>query len=256
MEPERMLQGIVQVQLRRASMFPGQRDGAYNQACNGSENPDAASRGGLSMSSMYRAAFAQEVAVSLRLRFRLTVQSSQSESDCILSPQLDNVHLTEACMFGLIPLGIFHLAVSLVAVGTGAYLLVKDGKITAGSSAGLVYIAATVVTCGTALGIYQHGGFGNAHILAILTLVVLFASFAAGKTQIFGGASRYVEVVGFSATFLFHMIPAFTEAFTRLPYGAPLASSSEDPLVKLVTGILFFIFLIGAVRQVQALRRG
>lgn len=157
-------------------------------------------------------------------------------------------------MFGLIPLGIFHLAVSLVAVGCGAYLLIKNGRITADTSIGLVYIAATIVTCATALGIYQHGGFGNAHILAILTLVVLFVAAAAGKTQVFGAASRYVEIIGFSATFLFHMIPAFTEAFTRLPHGAPLASSSEDPLVKLVTGLLFLIFLIGAVRQWQALR--
>ncbi len=33
------------------------------------------------------------------------------------------------------------------------------------------------------------------------------------------GASRYVETVGYSATFLFHLIPAITETTTRLPLG-------------------------------------
>lgn len=157
-------------------------------------------------------------------------------------------------MYGLIPLGIFHLAVSVVALGTGAFLLLRDKEITSSGLAGRVYIAATVVTCVTALGIYQHGAFGKGHGLAIVTLVVLALAVVAGNTRAFGDKSRIVAAISFSATFLFHLIPAFAEAFTRLPLGSPLASSAEDPLVKVTHGILALLFLIGAVRQVKMLQ--
>ena len=158
-------------------------------------------------------------------------------------------------MYGLIPLGIFHLAVSLVALGTGAFLLLRDKEITSSSLAGRIYIFATIVTCATALGIYQHGRFGNAHVLAILTLIVLGLAVLAGNSGVFGAKSRIVAAVAYSATFLFHLIPAFAEAFTRLPLGSPLAGSAEDPLVKIAHGILLLLFLIGAVRQVKLLQR-
>lgn len=157
-------------------------------------------------------------------------------------------------MYGLVPLGIVHLAISLIAVFSGFALLVKDRKITAGSTLGWVYVVTTALTCATALGIYQHGGFGRGHILAVITLVVLALALAAGKTQLFGRASRYVETIGFSATLLFHMIPAIAEGATRLPYGAPLAASPEDPVVKMATGVAFLIFIAGVILQVRSLR--
>lgn len=157
-------------------------------------------------------------------------------------------------MYGLVPLGIVHLAISLIAVVSGFVLLFRDKQITARSSLGWVYVISTALTCATALGIYQHGGFGRAHGLALITLAVLAVALAAGKTQIFGAASRYVETIGFSATLLFHMIPAVAESATRLPYGAPLAASAEDPGVKLVTGIVLIVFIAGAFLQARWLR--
>jgi len=156
--------------------------------------------------------------------------------------------------YGLIPLGIVHLAISLIAVGTGLTMLIRDKQITANTRLGYIYVFTTVLTCLTALMIYQHGSFGKAHILAILTLVAVVVARLAGNTKIFGNASRYVETISYSATFLFHMIPGITEASTRLPYGSPLAASGEDPGVKAATGVLFILFLIGATLQVRKLR--
>lgn len=156
-------------------------------------------------------------------------------------------------MYGLIPLGMFHLAVSLVALGSGVALLIRDKAIGLNGRLGQVYVITTVITCITALGIYQHGGFGRAHILAILTLIVLGLAYAAGK-KLLGNASRYIETVSYSATFLFHMIPGITEAATRLPYGAPIASGPEDPALKAATGLLFVLFFVGTVLQVRRLK--
>jgi hypothetical protein len=112
----------------------------------------------------------------------------------------------------------------------------------------------TVLTCLTGFGIYQHGGFGNPHVLGIVTLVVLVVAAIAGYTRLYGRASPYVETVSYSATFFFHWIPGITETSTRLPLGAPLLANAEAPELKAVIGALFVVFLVGAALQVRRLR--
>jgi len=157
-------------------------------------------------------------------------------------------------MFGLTALGTFHTAISLVAVVAGLIALFRDKAISPNNLVGKIYIWTTVITCLTGFGIFQHGGFGKPHVLGIITLVVLGIAALAGKTKLFGRASRAVETVSYSATFLFHWIPAVTETSTRLPLGQPLVSSAEDPALKAATGVLVLLFLIGATLQVRRLR--
>ena len=76
-------------------------------------------------------------------------------------------------MLGLTPLGAIHTAISIVAVGAGAIALSRDGLISPINRLGKTYIVATAITCLTAFGIFQHGGFGKPHVLGILTLIVL-----------------------------------------------------------------------------------
>ena len=157
-------------------------------------------------------------------------------------------------MLGLTTLGIIHTAISLVAVGAGIVALVRDKEITSRNGVGKLYVWTTVLTCLTGFPIMQHGGFGKPHALGVITLMVLAAAALAGRGKLFGRASRYVETISYSATFFFHMIPAFTETATRLPVGAPLATSPEAPGLQAAIGAVFVIFLIGASLQVRRLR--
>jgi uncharacterized membrane protein len=159
-------------------------------------------------------------------------------------------------MLELTPLGMFHTAVALIAVAVALVALVRDGAIGTGNQLGKIYIVTTLIACVTAFGIFQHGGFGIPHGLAVLTLLVLAVAALSGTTRLFGAASRYVETVGYSATLLFHLIPGITEAATRLPVGAPLASGPEDPGLQAAAGGLLLLFLIGATLQVRRLRSG
>ena len=159
-------------------------------------------------------------------------------------------------MFGLTSLGVLHTAIALVAVAAGIVCFLSAGGISMRSTAGRTYVITTVLTCLTGFGIFQHGGFGIPHVLGIITLIVLSVAVIAGQTRIFGGASRYVETVGFSATFFFHMIPGVTETFTRIPVGAPLFDSPEDPGLQTVIGVFFALFVIGSIYQVLRLRAG
>ena len=157
-------------------------------------------------------------------------------------------------MFGLTPLGMFHTAISLIAVLAGLVALTRHFDISPNTRSGRVYLIATVVTCVTAFGIFQHGGFGKAHAAAVITLLVLALAAVARKSRLFGRASRYVETVSYSFTFFIHLIPGVTETATRLPLGAPMVASPDAPELQNIIGALFVLFLIGATAQVFRLR--
>jgi hypothetical protein len=156
-------------------------------------------------------------------------------------------------MLGLTNLGIIHTVISLIAVAAGAIALVRDREISPRNSVGKLYIWTTVLTCLTGFPILQHGGFGKPHALGVITLLVLIVAALAGK-GLLGRASRYVEVVSYSATFLFHMIPGLVETTTRLPVSEPLIKDREGPELQAATGVLFLLFLMGAALQVWRLR--
>ena len=156
-------------------------------------------------------------------------------------------------MFGLTTLGIVHTLISLVAVVAGIVCLVRDGAIMPGNATGKTYVVTTALTCLTGFGIFQHGGFGKPHVLGIITLVVLGIAGIAGR-GVFGRASRYVATIAYSLTFFFHVIPGATESTTRLPLGAPIFSSPDDPSLQKIIGACFVLFLVGVVFQVRRLR--
>jgi len=114
-----------------------------------------------------------------------------------------------------------------------------------------IYIATTVLTCPTAFGIFQHGGFKPPHTLTILKLVGVAVGAVATRSSLFGRWSHTIETVSYSVTFLVHWFPAVTETSTRIPLGAPLLASQDAPELKALTGLLFVLFLIGVTLQLR-----
>jgi uncharacterized membrane protein len=103
-------------------------------------------------------------------------------------PRLRPNPLMENAMLGLTPLGVFHTAISLVAVVAAIIAFARDGRIVPASTLGKVYVVTTVITCLTGFGIFQHGGLGKPHALGIITLVTLGVAAWATKGR-FGRAS-------------------------------------------------------------------
>jgi len=158
-------------------------------------------------------------------------------------------------ILGLTNLGAVHTLISLVAVGAGVWAFVRDKAIIPDNSLGKTYVWATVLTCLTGFGIFQHGGFGAPHALGIITLLVLALAAVAWRGKLFGAASAYIATACYSLTFFFHMIPGFTETFTRLPAGAPVFSGPDDPALQKVIGVVFVIFLVGVTVQLIRLHK-
>jgi uncharacterized membrane protein len=155
----------------------------------------------------------------------------------------------------MIPLGWFHTVMGVTALVSGAITLWKYREVKLANRSGQIYLATTFVTAVTALAIFQRGEFGPGHALAVLTLLALFVGLVAAKTRLFGGLSRYVQALGFSATLLFHCIPAITDGLLRLPTGKPVLDSIDDPVLKVCYGLLLLLFLTGITLQLRWIHR-
>lgn len=155
----------------------------------------------------------------------------------------------------MIPLGWFHTAMGVIALVSGGVALARFKEITLHTRPGQIYLVATLLTAVTALAIFQRGEFGAGHALAVMTLLALAVGTAAATTTAFGKLSRYVQAVSFSATLLFHCIPAITDGLLRLPVGDPVLASINDPvLVACYLGLLL-LFLTGIGLQLRWIHR-
>jgi len=150
--------------------------------------------------------------------------------------------------------GWFHTIVGVLAVFTGFYALARYKRIRFASPSGRFYLILTFIAAATALGIYKHGGFGIAHGLAVLTILAVLVGLLAEKTQIFGKLSRYMQAASYSATLLFHMIPAITDGLMRLPVGSPIVTELTDPLLQGFYLAFLVTWLIGLGWQVLRIR--
>jgi len=153
------------------------------------------------------------------------------------------------------PLGWFHTVMGIIALFSGGFALARFKEITLQTRSGQIYLGTTLITAGTALAIYQHGEFGPAHGLAVMTMVALAVGTVAATTKLFGILSRYVRAVSYSATLLFHGIPAVTDGLMRLPVGDPVLTSIEDPILKMCYLGLLVLFLVGVSLQLRWIHR-
>jgi uncharacterized membrane protein len=150
--------------------------------------------------------------------------------------------------------GWFHTIIGIAALLTGVYSLVKYKVIRLRQASGKTYVMCTLITATSALGIYHQGGFNPAHMLAILTLLALLVGTVAEKTGVFGKLSPYLQAASFSATFLFHMIPAITDGLMRLPVDSPIVTTIEDPLLRGFYLAFLVAYLVGLSAQLIWLR--
>ena len=152
-------------------------------------------------------------------------------------------------------LGWFHTIFGVGALLSGFYTIFNYKIISIINFSARLYLCLTLVVAASALGIYNQGGFGIAHVLAVLTLIAITGGFVMEKYKIFGGLSKYFQAIGYTSTLLFHMIPAITDFLRRLPIEDPFIDSFEDPLLINFHLSFFVIYLFGLSYQMYWLRQ-
>ena len=155
----------------------------------------------------------------------------------------------------ILPIGWFHTGMGIIALVSGVFTLVKYREISLQSRSGQVYLATTLITAGTALFIFQRGEFGPGHVLAVMTFLALALGTVAATIKPFGKWSRYVQAICYSATLLFHSLPAVTDGLLRLPVGNPVLTSIEDPILRTCFLGLFILYLVGISLQLRWIHR-
>ena len=152
-------------------------------------------------------------------------------------------------------LGWFHTIMGIAALLFAAGAISRHGVIKASTQLGGAYLVVTVIVAGSALGIYNQGGFGIAHILALLTLGAALGGFLLERFNIFGAASQYFQAIAYSATILFHMIPAITDFLRRLPVGDPFIDSFDSPVLQGFHLAFLTLYVVGVSIQIVRLRK-
>ena len=152
-------------------------------------------------------------------------------------------------------LGWLHTILGILAVLSGFYTIYKYKVISSEVGSGKLYVLVTLLVAGSALGIYNQGGFGVAHVLAVLTLIALAGGYIMERYKWFGSFSKYFQALGYTSTLLFHMIPAITDFLRRLPVGDPFIDSFEDPLLLNFHTAFLIIYALGIIAQMIWLKR-
>jgi uncharacterized membrane protein len=153
-------------------------------------------------------------------------------------------------------LGWFHTIIAIIALFAGFYTLAVHKVITLKHKTGQVYLGFTLIAAVSALMIYNQGGFGPAHMLAVLTILALSAGFLVSKMPVFSKIAVYFEAFCYSGTLLFHMLPAITDGLLRLPVNNPILSTFHDPLLRKFYLLFVVMFFVGYVFQFFWLRKG
>jgi uncharacterized membrane protein len=146
-------------------------------------------------------------------------------------------------------LGWLHTVIAIMALIAGFYTLAIYKVIKLGNKSGKIYLACTFIAATTALMIYNQGGFGPAHMLAMLTLLALLGGTLVSKVPAFSKIAEYFQAFCFSGTLLFHMIPAITDGLLLLPIGDPFLTDKHDPLLRNFYLLFLVIFLVGYIAQ-------
>ncbi len=155
----------------------------------------------------------------------------------------------------IIPIGWFHTAMGVIALLSAGFTLARFKEISPQTRSGQIYLVTTLITAATALAIFQRGEFGPGHALAVMTLLALAVGTVAARMKPFGKWSRQVQAVSYSATLLFHSIPAVTDGLLRLPVGNPVLTSIGDPILRMCYLGLLVLFLIGISLQLRWIHR-
>ena len=150
-------------------------------------------------------------------------------------------------------LGWFHTVMGILALGTAVFTLRRHHFISSANVSGRVYLLITLIVAGSALMIYNQGGFGVGHLLAVMTLGALGAGLLLERHPLAGAYSIYLQTAAYSATLLFHMVPAITDFLRRLPVGDPFAVSLDAPLVRGFHLAFLAMFALGVLWQWRAL---
>lgn len=152
---------------------------------------------------------------------------------------------------GLTLFTLFHVALSLIGIGTGFVVIWDLLHSRRAPTLTAWFLATTVATSVTGFG-FPFEKFLPSHGLAILSLVLLAAAIVALYTKHLAGPWRWIYVVGAVAAQYFNVFVLVVQTFLKVPALHELAPNQNEPpfaVTQLVVLVVFAILGTLAVRR-------
>ena len=144
-----------------------------------------------------------------------------------------------------------HVALSLIGIVSGVIVLYGMVRATRLDGWTALFLATTVLTSVTAF-FFPSTSFGPAHVVGVLSLVVLAAAIVALYFFRLAGPWRWIYIVG--AVLALYVFVAVVQAFQKLPPLAALAPTQSEPpflIAQLVVMAIFIVLGVVAVKRFQ-----
>lgn len=144
-----------------------------------------------------------------------------------------------------------HVVLSLVAILSGLVVLV--GMLAAKRRPGWtsLFLATTIATSVSGF-FFPSDSFGPAHIVGVLSLVVLVVALVTRYVSRLAGAARWIYVLAALLALYLNVFVAITQAFQKLAFLQALAPTQSEPpfLYTQITVLAIFVVLgiIAAIR--------
>ena len=147
-----------------------------------------------------------------------------------------------------------HVALSLIGIVSG--IIVLHGMVGARKLEGwtALFLATTVLTSVTAI-FFPSTSFGPAHVVGVLSLVVLAAAIVALYFFRLAGPWRWIYIVGAVLALYLNVFVAVVQAFQKLPPLAARAPAQSEPpflVAQLVVMAIFIVLGVVAVKRFHA----
>jgi hypothetical protein len=146
---------------------------------------------------------------------------------------------------------LIHVVISLIGILSG--LVVLFGMLGSKHSKGwtALFLVSTVLTSATGF-FFHSASFGPAHVLGVISLLVLAVAIIAVYIFHLASAWRWVYVISAVAALYLNVFVSVVQAFQKLPFLQPLAPTQSEPpflVVQLVVVAIFILLGLLAVRR-------
>ena len=144
-----------------------------------------------------------------------------------------------------------HVALSLIGIVSGVIVLYGMVRATRLDGWTALFLATTVLTSVTAF-FFPATSFGPAHVVGVLSLVVLAAAIVALYFFRLAGPWRWIYIVGAVLALYLNVFVAVVQAFQKLPPLAPTQSEPPFLIAQLVVMAIFIVLGVVAVKRFHA----
>jgi hypothetical protein len=138
---------------------------------------------------------------------------------------------------------LIHVVISLIGIFSG--LVVLLGMLRAKHYRGWTasFLVSTVLTSATGF-FFHSASFGPAHVVGVISLLVLAVAIIAVYILHLAGAWRWVYVVSAVVALYLNVFVSIVQAFQKVPFLQPLAPTQSEPPFLVVQLIVVAIFIV------------